>query len=534
MLSLLLSLAPVGALAASSYAPTTASCPETALVRSADGISSSEESYIASRKANADTALTSWLAAALPSVDTSSLPTIALSISGGSFRSLLTGAGVIQALDSRDSTASTAGLYQALSYHAGLSGGAWLLSAMAAGNWPTISELESGVWETQLAGGMLNTSSTTTVADYQQIAADIIAKGNTGAPVSLVDPWGRILSYQVMLGGQGASGVTMADLTSLSNFTSFNVPFPIMTSSKITYSTGECEPTQNEGIYEFNPYEFGSWSDDISAFVQTEYLGSSLSAGVPTNSSACTTGYDQIDWVLGTSSDLLQEYICNASLGVSVSNYFPSSIIAVVDNYNPTDETGYSLVPNPFKKFNSTTATTASSVYDQDLLYMVDGGEPSRNLPLLPLLEPSRNISVILANDNSNDVDAYPDGAAMVAAWEATQTGRLAGRFPQVPAVGNFSTSRAQFFGCDDEYAVTVVYLPNSDWTYASNTSTLQLTYTASQTEGMIQNGNQVATQGGDEYWAGCLACGLMLKEVGQANLPSGCAACLADYCWYA
>lgn len=534
MLSLLLSLAPVGALAASAYAPTTAACPGTALVRSANGISSSEASYIASRKANADTALTSWLATALPSVDTASLPTLALSISGGSFRSLLTGAGVIQAFDGRDSNASTAGLYQALSYHAGLSGGAWLLSALAAGNWPTISALESGVWETQLAGGMLDTTSATTVTDYQQMAADIIAKGNTGAPVSLVDPWGRILAYQVMQGGQGASGVTMADLTSLSNFTSFNVPFPIMTASKITHSNGECEPTQNEGIYEFNPYEFGSWSDDISAFVQTEYLGSSLSAGKPTNASTCITGYDQIDWVLGTSSNLLEEFICNASLGVSVSNYFPSSIIAVVDKYTATEDTGYSLVTNPFKAFNSTTATVASSVYDQDLLYMVDGGEPSRNLPLLPLLEPSRNISVIIANDNSNDVNAYPDGAAIVAAWDATQTGRLAGRFPQVPAVGNFSTSSAQFFGCDDENAVTVIYLPNADWTYASNTSTLQLTYTASETEAMIQNGNSVAAQGGDEAWAGCLACGLMLKEVGQANLPSTCEACLAEYCWYA
>lgn len=195
MLSLLLSsLLPAGALAASAYAPEYVSCPGTNLVRSADGISGSEASYIASRKASADVSLISWLASALPSVDTSSLPTIALSNSGGGFRAFLVGAGVVQALDGRESNASTAGLYQSLTYHAGLSGGAWLLSAIAAGNWPTISELSNQVWETQFAAGILDSSNATTVEDFQQIAEDIATKGGRGFPVSLTDPWGRVLS----------------------------------------------------------------------------------------------------------------------------------------------------------------------------------------------------------------------------------------------------------------------------------------------------------------------------------------------------
>lgn len=197
MLSLLLaSLLPAGALAVSAYAPEYVTCPDAALVRSADGISSSEASYIASRKPAADAALTSWLATVLPSAATSDLPTIALSNSGGGFRALLTGAGVIQALDARDSDAATAGVYQALTYHAGLSGGAWLLSAIAAGNWPTISQLSDTVWETQFAAGMLDASNSTTVANYQEIAVDIETKAELGFPVSLTDPWGRVLSCE--------------------------------------------------------------------------------------------------------------------------------------------------------------------------------------------------------------------------------------------------------------------------------------------------------------------------------------------------
>lgn len=336
-----------------------------------------------------------------------------------------------------------------------------------------------------------------------------------------------------MEGGQGAVGVTMGNLTTFSNFTSYNVPFPLMTASKITYSSGECEPTPEEAIYEFNPYEFGSWSSDISAFVQTEYLGSNLTAGVPT-SSECVSGFDKIDWVLGVSSNLLEEFICNTSLGVDVTAYFPDAIVEIVEEYTPTSEYGYSLVPNPFRGFNSTTATTTSSVYDLDLLYLVDGGEPNHNVPILPLLEPSRGVDVIIVNDNGADENSYPEGDSLVAAYESTLTGRLAGRFPQVPAAGDFSTKKAQFFGCDDDEAVTVIYLPNADWTFASNTSTLQLTYPAEETEAMIANGNQVASQGGDENWAACLACGLLVKDVGAANLPDECSACLEEYCWYA
>lgn len=530
---LALALAPAMALAQSVYAPADISCPGSTLVRAAATISPSEATYALSRKANADVALSAWLATALPGLDASnaSLPTIAFAQSGGGFRSLLTGAGVIQSLDSRDSTAATAGLYQAFTYHAALSGGAWLLSALAADNWPTISTLRDYTWTTQLQAGILDSSNATTVSEFQQIAVDIVTKGSLGFPVSLTDPWGRMLSYQVMNGGQGAAAVTMGDIAGLSNFTAHAVPFPIITASVIDRASGECEPAANEAIFEFNPFEFGSWSGDVSAFVQTDYLGSNITAGVAVE---CASGFDKIDWAMGVSSNLLEEFVCNASLGVDVANYFPASIISIVEMYTDEADYGYSILPNPFKGFVSPSLAALPKFLTQENLYMVDGGEPDRNVPILPLLEPSRGVDVIVVSDNSNDVLAYPDGAALVAAYEASKVvgNRLEGRFPAVPAQGAFSTAKAQFFGCYDEAAVTVVYLPNSDWTYASNVSTMQLQFSATQTRAMIANGNEIATQGGDEAWAGCLACGLTVKSVGADNLPSECDACLAEYCW--
>lgn len=68
-----------------------------------------------------------------PNKKESGYPVLALASSGGGFRALLTGAGVHQAFDGREKDkTSVSGLYQALSYESGLSGGAWLLGSVSA------------------------------------------------------------------------------------------------------------------------------------------------------------------------------------------------------------------------------------------------------------------------------------------------------------------------------------------------------------------------------------------------------------------
>lgn len=46
---------------------------------------------------------------------------------------------------------------------------------------------------------------------------------------------------------------------------------------------------------------------------------------------------------------------------------------------------------------------------------------------------------------------------SLVLAYEATQTGHLAGRLPTIPTAGDFSTSQTQFFKCEEADAVTVM-----------------------------------------------------------------------------
>lgn len=109
--------------ASSFYGPYTTSCPYGSLVRPVVGLSSGERTYVQSRKRKVDRALRNWLENQID-FDADDLPILALAISGGSLRSMLLGAGVVQALDYEDSDDATNGLYQAMTYHTRLSGGA--------------------------------------------------------------------------------------------------------------------------------------------------------------------------------------------------------------------------------------------------------------------------------------------------------------------------------------------------------------------------------------------------------------------------
>jgi hypothetical protein len=90
-------------------------------VRDATALGSEESSYITSRKQKADAALSAWLQKQ-GSFSTANQPIVALVSSGGGYRALLAGAGVVKAFDARDSNTSVSGLYQALTYQSGLSG----------------------------------------------------------------------------------------------------------------------------------------------------------------------------------------------------------------------------------------------------------------------------------------------------------------------------------------------------------------------------------------------------------------------------
>ena len=515
-------------LAISGYAPVPATCPSTPLVRTASGISSAESAYIAARKPIASAALGTWLKKVDSSFQTTNLPTVALTTSGGGLRSLLTGAGVIQGLDSRDSSVGTSGLYQGLTYEAGLSGGGWLLSSLAGNNYPTVSSLQANLWTAAFANSLAVPNGPGAPAALALISADITAKAAAGFQPTIVDSYGRLLSYQLLYGPDGGVSDDLSTVATLSSFTSHSVPFPIITALNVEIATGGCTPPDNAVIFEFSPYEFGSFDSGVNAFTQTKYLGTSLSNGQPTKST-CEVNYDNLGFILGTSSDVFNEF-CTAFPAIASTPGLLATLASLVNQTHAlTFMDEYAFYPNPFYQY-----AHSSLVSSQKNLTLVDGGESHQNNPIFPLLQPSRAIGVLIVNDNSADTsDNFPDGSELYQTYEQAQLAGLT-KMPVIPPssvfISNGYNIRPTFFGCNDNSKITIIYLPNHNYTYPSGQSTSKLQYSPSETDGMIKNGIQVATYGGSATFPECLGCAIVKKTGGV--LPAACTSCFTTFCY--
>lgn len=248
----------------SEYAPRQEGCPKGQMIRPADGLSTKEKSYIQQRKLRAGKSLNKWLKSVDDKFADCEMPTIAMASSGGGYRAMLLGAGVIQSFDARDSNSSLKGLYQSLSYHTGLSGGGWLLSSIHGNGHETISKLKTEIWDKFLPKNSIWPLNTDAAPEYPAIKADIQAKAASGFAPTITDVWGRFLSYQLLTGNDGGAAKTLSSITNSASWKHFQNPFPIMTATSVNdITTAQCDPTHETLEYEFSPYEFGSWVSAI-------------------------------------------------------------------------------------------------------------------------------------------------------------------------------------------------------------------------------------------------------------------------------
>ncbi|PSK35009.1 Lysophospholipase 1 [Elsinoe australis] len=511
----------------SAYAPLTVPCPRSSLNRAANGLGTAETAYIAGRRTKADAALAAWLRRVDPAFDTSKLPVLGLSTSGGGYRSLLNGAGVVQAFDERDSNVGTSGVFQGLSYYSGLSGGAWLLSSLSGNNWPTISVLRDTLWADRFEDSLLVPNNLLSALAYVAVINDILAKNAAGFDPTVVDPWGRLLSYQLLRGINGGVLERLSGLANKANLTSHNVPFPIMTALGVETFQGQCTPQFNSTQYEFTPYEFGSWDAGIRAFTNAAFLGTNQTNNAPTSRLRCTINYDNLGYIFGTSSDIFSD-ICgiippsNGTLAGALQDIITRA-------HPPSSDDTYGIFTNPFYR-----SPGSPLIASQTQLNLADGGLGDQNNPLWPLIQPERPLSAVIVNDNSADTDDnFPDGREIRNTYlRAREVGLT--KMPPVPDNATFVAQglnkRATFFGCDDPETITMVFLPNVAYDFMSNTATAKVQYSRNETAGVIGNGNLIATQNGDAEWPRCLGCAVQLKT--GTTLPDGCQACLDRYCY--
>ncbi|QLQ82185.1 hypothetical protein HG537_0G04400 [Torulaspora globosa] len=554
-------------LQSSPYAPVEVPCDASIqLVRKADGLSQNETDWLEKRDSHTQDALRNFLESATSNFsnnslisrlfsDNSNAPRVAVACSGGGYRAMLSGAGMIAAMDDRTEGANEhglGGLLQATTYLAGLSGGSWLVGSLAYNNWTSVQDIinhtseANSIWNiTASLASPGGTNSTLTNETWSIIMSDVISKQQAGYPVTITDYWGRALSYGFFPNAaDGGVAYQWSSLRDNNIFRNGEMPFPISVADFRSPNT--VTTYSNSTIFEFNPFEMGSWDENLHAFTDLKYLGTNVFNGVPITKGKCVTGFDNVGFVVGTSSSLFSP-IMSPAIGILLNEGPLATVFAKAMGNDSNDVANYS--PNPFRGIDLGYNSTASFSSD-DYLYLADGGEDGETIPLAPLLQKEREVDIIFAFDNSADTpNGWPNGSALINTYKRQFTPQGRGMpFPHIPSSDEFVqlhlNERPVFFGCDandlsdlDHVPPLVIYVPNAYHSFNSNQSTFKLAYDERERLGLIRNGFEATTRGNlteDVRFRGCVACAIMRRQQERLNepLPEECAKCFTDYCW--
>lgn len=478
---------------------------------------------------------------------------------------MLTGAGVLEAFDDRtpNSTASgqLGGLLQSSTYLAGLSGGSWLVGSLYTNNFTSVSDIisqdsdadDSGdVW--QFGNSIFEGPETdgiqllSSAGYYATILSDTDDKDDAGFNITITDYWGRALSFQLVNATDGGPAYTISSIAEQDWFTSGNTaPMPFIVADG--RRPGESLVSSNTTVYSFNPWELGSEDPTIYGFAPLKYVGTNFTDGAP-RTDECVTGFDNVGFVMGTSSSLFNTIITGVN-GTDFSQGLQDAISAVLTAIGEHDN-DIADYPNPFYHYHGDNNPVTEDIQ----LTLVDGGEDGQNIPFHPLIQPYRHVDVIFAVDSSADTNAsfptqgtapnWPAGLAMIASYQRSQADIGNGTdFPAVPDVDTFVNlglnRKPAFFGCDASNLTgtppLIVYMPNAPYVYNSNVSTFDLAYNDTERNAIVLNGYNLATQGNgtiNDDWSTCVGCAVLSRSFDRTgtDVPDTCQQCFHKYCW--
>ncbi|KAL4900249.1 hypothetical protein BDW74DRAFT_171003 [Aspergillus multicolor] len=548
------------------YAPANVSCPSIRpSIRSAASLSPNETSWLEFRKKEIVSPLTSLLTrlnitnfdaqAYMNQVSSniSNIPTIGIAVSGGGYRAMLNGAGALKAFDSRtpNSTAKgqLGGLLQSSTYISALSGGGWLVGSIFINNFTTIQQLQSSeiTWDFRtniLEGPDVKHFQLLSTAEYwTDLVKAVHAKKHAGFETSLTDYWGRALSYQFVNASDGGANYTWSSIAEMDNFRNGQIPMPLLVADG--RNPGELVVGSNSTVYEFSPWEFGTFDPAIYAFAPLKYLGSDFASNSldnGTGNGTCVRGFDNAGFIMGTSSSLFNQGLLRLN-STSIPETFKKALNAILSAVGEAND-DIANYPNPFHNYTGST----NAISSRRNLNVVDGGEDGQNIPLHPLIQPSRNVDVIFAVDSTANIHNWPNGKSLVRTYERSLNESGVGNgtvFPAVPDTNTFINlglnQRPTFFGCNSwnlsSPAPLIVYLPNAPYSFMANTSTYELSYSYEDRDAMVSNGYNVVTRGNsteDAEWPACVGCAVLARSAERSgtDLPDQCGRCFQRYCW--
>jgi cytosolic phospholipase A2 len=401
-----------------------------ASVRVSNEICDDELRFLRKRRERLIPALADYLKINEKDIDPEDVPTIALCGSGGGLRALVAGTGSYL-------SAQEDGLFDCVTYTAGVSGSCWLQTlyhtSLGGQNFDKVTRHLKNRIGVHIAFPPAAFKLFSSAPTNKHLLSGFIEKlkGDPGADFGLVDIYGLLLAARLLV-PKGELGVLDRDLK-LSNqrvhLEEAKHPMPIYTAVRHEIPVEEAEvdtAADDESVkeaikeearkeawfqwFEFTPYEV--FCEEFSAGIPTWALGRPFKNGInKTLDNGLALPEIRIPLMLG---------IWGSAFCATLSHYYKEVKPALIglagftglDNLleeknedlikiHPIDP---ATIPNfVYGMEGQLPSSTPASIFKTDHIQLMDAGM-SNNLPIYPLLRPGRDVDILIAFDASADI----------------------------------------------------------------------------------------------------------------------------------
>ena len=396
-----------------------------ASVRVGDELCAEEKRFIKERKHRIRKALARYLAIPEDDVHPDDVPVIGMCGSGGGLRAMVAGG-------SSYYSAQAAGLFDCVTYTAGVSGSCWLQSlyhsTLTNQNFAELVDRLKSRISTHIAFPPPVFKLLTNAPTHKYLLAGALEKwkGMANAEFGVVDVYGLLLGARLMV-PKGELDVNPANLK-LSHQRKYidtgDHPMPIyaavrheIPSKAATEKDGEshdiAEQAQNENWFqwfEFTPYEL--WCEEFASGIPTWAVGRSFQNGRSIRESKGSYMPEiripllQGIWGSAFCATLWHYYQEIAPLVKGLISV--GGIDKMLDEYDDDLSRVHPLAPSQIPNYvkgmkEQLPERCPESIHDARDIQLMDAGM-SNNLPIYPLLRPGRDVDIVIAFDASADV----------------------------------------------------------------------------------------------------------------------------------
>ncbi|KAL2820330.1 acyl transferase/acyl hydrolase/lysophospholipase [Aspergillus granulosus] len=398
-----------------------------ATVRVGDNLCDEEVEFRKKRLEHAVKALAAYLKIPESDIHPDDVPIISMCGSGGGLRALVAGTGSYLATQE-------AGLWDCVTYTAGVSGSCWLQmlynSSITGRNFTKLVDHLKNRLNVHIAFPPATLKLLTHAPTNKYLLSGLVQKlkGDPGADFGLVDIYGMLLAARLLVpkGELGSSDLDLKLSNQSYNIASGAHPLPIYTAVRheipILEENADGEkPMPEKLIRESNRESWFQWFE----FTPYEFFCEELNAGIPTWALGRHFYGGKNDIPAGTSP--MPELHVGSLMGIwgsafcaTLSHYY-KEIRPLVRNLagfggvdsliqgkskdlirvHPIDP---ATIPNFVLGMKDVLPPSCpESIFQSQHLRLMDAGM-SNNLPIYPLLRPGRDVDIIIAFDNSADI----------------------------------------------------------------------------------------------------------------------------------